>query len=29
MDLDAAKYLDSLEKNKDKIQDPEKAGVLK
>jgi antitoxin component YwqK of YwqJK toxin-antitoxin module len=29
MDLDAAKYLDSLEKNKDKIQDPEKAGVSK
>jgi antitoxin component YwqK of YwqJK toxin-antitoxin module len=29
MDLDAARYLDALEKNKDKIQDPEKAGVLK
>jgi len=29
MDIDESKYLDSLEKNKDKIQDPEKTEVLK
>lgn len=29
MDIDESKYLDSLEKNKDKIQDPEKTDVLK
>ena len=27
--IDESKYLDSLEKNKDKIQDPEKTDVLK
>ena len=29
MDIDESKYLDSLEKNKDKIQDPEKTGSFK
>ena len=29
MDIDESKFLDSLEKNKDKVQDPEKTGVIK
>jgi antitoxin component YwqK of YwqJK toxin-antitoxin module len=29
MDIDESKYLDSLEKNKDKVQDPENTGTLK
>jgi antitoxin component YwqK of YwqJK toxin-antitoxin module len=29
MDIDESKFLDSLEKNKDKIQDPEKIGIQK
>ncbi len=29
MDIDQSKFLDSLEKNKDKVQDPEKMGVVK
>jgi antitoxin component YwqK of YwqJK toxin-antitoxin module len=29
MDIDESRYLESIEKNKDKVQDPEKTGVLK
>ncbi len=29
MDIDQAKYLDNLEKNKDNVQDPEKTGIMK
>jgi hypothetical protein len=29
MDIDESKILDSLEMNKDNVQDPEKAGILK
>ncbi len=29
MDIDASKFLDTLEKNKDKVQDPEKMGTVK
>jgi antitoxin component YwqK of YwqJK toxin-antitoxin module len=29
MDIDGSRFLDSLEKNKDKVQDPEKTGISK